>query len=460
MKDNVLHKNSVLALVMITSFITPFIGATVNLALPVISKDFGLNATGMSWVAMAFLLSSAVFLVPFGKLADIAGRKRIFMWGNIILAISSLLCAISRSGDFLIFSRVIQGVGSAMVFATGIALVTSVFPPAERGKAIGLNVTAVYIGLSTSPVIGGLLISAYGWQSLFLVPAILGLLIAFSTHLAMKQEWAEARNEIFDYKGSITYIISMSLFMYGFSKLSQLWAVFITLSGFLGLLFFIRFELKTPFPVMNIQLFRGNRLFAFSNLAALINYAITFAITFILSLYLQYIKGMTPRDAGFFLVVQPVVMALTASFSGRLSDKYDARYLASGGMALIAIGLCMLIPLGASTSNDYIIAVLVILGFGFGMFSSPNTNSIMGSVEKKFLGLASGTVATMRLTGQMLSMGIAALILHVFIGKSSINPENFSQFILACKTVFIVFTVLSVAGIWASLARGKTNNII
>ncbi|MGE0078570.1 MAG: MFS transporter [Bacteroidales bacterium] len=457
MQEKAVSKNLVLILVMITSFITPFIGASINLALPTISEDFGLNAIGMSWVAMSYLLSSAVFLVPMGKLADIVGRKRIFFWGNIILVVSSFFCAISPTGAFLIAFRVIQGLGSSMVFATGIALITSVFPPSERGKAIGLNVTAVYVGLSTAPIIGGFMISLFDWHSLFYVPILIGLPAAIATRISIRAEWAEDKNESFDYLGTLIYIPSMSIFMYGFSQLPDLFAIGFTVVGFIGLLLFVRVELKLKSPVLNINLFKTNKLFAFANLAALINYATTFAVTFVLSLYLQYIKGLSPRDAGMVLVIQPLIMAAVASWSGKQSDKVDPRILASSGMAISALGLLMLTPINQETSTIYLLLTLSVLGLGFGLFSSPNTNSIMGAVEKKYLGLASGTVGTMRLTGQMISMGIAALILHLYVGKSVINSTNHKQFIWAISSTFLVFAVMSVVGIWASLKRGKSN---
>ncbi len=458
-KDGV-NKNLVLILVMITSFITPFIGSALNLALPKISEDFRLNAIGMSWVTMSYILSSAVLLVPMGKLADIVGRKRIFFWGNIVLAIGSFLGAISTTGVALIAFRILQGVGSSMIFSTGIALVTSVFQPYERGKAIGLSVTATYVGLSTAPIIGGYLIVWFGWHSLFYVPILVGLISATAMRIAVRQEWAEAKNEKFDLLGTLVYVPSMSIFMFGFSQLPATHAIVLTALGIVGLTWFIRIELNEETPVFNINLFKTNKLFAFSNLAALINYATTFALTFMLSLYLQYVKGLTPGKAGAILVTQPMVMALVAGWAGRLSDKRDPRILASLGMGFSMVGLLLLIRINAATPIANLVFTLAILGFGFGLFSSPNTNSIMGSVDKRFLGVASGTVGTMRMTGQMVSMGIATLILKSYIGTESIKPENYQMFIWAIGTTFVVFAMLSVVGIWASLKRGKSNAVV
>ena len=441
--------------VIITSFINPFLGAAINIALPAISKEFTLGAVGMSWVSMAFLLSSAVFLVPLGKLADISGRKKIFFIGNIIIMVTSILCGISTSGGMLITLRAIQGIGSAMVFGTGIAIITSVYPPKERGKAIGISVTSVYVGLSLAPFLGGILTQYLGWQTIFYITVPFELLVVWITWRYIREEWADAKGEKFDLAGSIIYLLSMSAFMFGFSKLPGIPATIITVAGLLGLVGFGILEMRTEFPIFNIRLFASNRLFALSNVAALINYATTYAITFLLSLYLQYIMGLTPRDAGMILITQPVLMAVVASISGRLSDRYDPRILASAGMAIIVCGLVFLSFLTDHTSVTYLVVILAVVGFGFGMFSSPNTNAIMGSVGRKYLGVASATVGTMRLTGQMMSMGIATLILQIFIGNRPMSAEYSSQFMSSMKTTFIVFVALCILGVYFSMARGS-----
>ncbi len=442
--------------IIITSFINPFLGAAINIALPSISEEFSLGAVGMSWVSMAFLLSSAVFLVPLGKLADIRGRKKIFFLGNIIIAASSILCALSPSSSMLILLRALQGIGSAMVFGTGIAIITSVYPPKERGKAIGVTVTSVYIGLSLAPFLGGILTQYLGWRSIFYVTVPFELLVIWITWRYIKEEWADAKGEKFDLSGSIIYLLSMSAFMFGFSRLPETSAIVLVVVGLIGLFGFGVLEMKVKSPIFNLKLFASNRLFAFSNLAALINYATTFAITFLLSLYLQYILGLSPRDAGIILITQPIMMAIVASISGRLSDRYDPRILASAGMGIITGGLIMLTFLTEHSSITYLSAILAIVGFGFGMFSSPNTNAIMSSVEKKYLGVASATVGTMRLTGQMMSMGIATLILQVFIGNNPISTQYAPEFMSSMRTTFVVFVILCIVGLFSSLARGRS----
>ena len=454
-KHSGFNKNTLLFIIILTSVINPFLGAAVNIALPKIGAEFSMNAISMSWVAMSFLLSSAVFLVPLGKAADMLGRKKIFLYGNIVIALSSLLCAFTSNGTLLIIFRIIQGFGSAMTFATGMAILTSAFPPHERGKALGINVSAVYLGLSIAPFLGGMLTQTLGWRSLFLATLPFEALIILLILVAVKTEWAEAKHEKFDYTGSVIYMIAITALMYGFSQLPETHGFVIAGSGLLGLAVFTRVELKQSWPVLNIDLFRNNRIFAFSNLAALINYAATFAVSFVLSLFLQYSQGMTPLHAGSILVTQPFVMMLVASISGRLSDRYDSRILSSLGMAIIVVGLVMLSFLDHETGKGYIITSLVILGSGFGLFSAPNTNAVMSSVEKKYLGVASATVGTMRLTGQMLSMGIATMVLNIFIGKASIGPENQTPFLNSVRVIFLLFSFLCFLGVFASMARGK-----
>lgn len=449
-------QRATLIVASVASFITPFIGSSINIALPAIGKEFSANAIALSWVATSFLLASAIFLVPFGRLADIYGRKKIFNWGIAIYTLSAFACAFAPDITTLIIVRIIQGLGGAMIFGTGMAIITSVFPRESRGKALGIVVSAVYAGLTLGPFIGGYLTKNFGWQSNFTFTIPFGILALILSIVYLKGDWAEAKGERFDWKGSMIYAVSITSLIYGFSKLPELLGAILTLAGILGLWLFISFEKRQPFPVLNIQLFINNRVFAFSNYAALINYSATFAIGFLLSLYLQYIKGFNPQQAGQILVIQPLLMAVFSPITGKLSDKIDPGKVASVGMALLSIGLFVIAFIGNDTSIYFIIPILVVFGIGYALFSSPNTNAIMGSVEKKYYGIASGTVGTMRLVGQMSSMGIAMMIFSIFIGKAEINPSNFPEFITSIRTAFLIFAVLCFIGIFFSLARGKT----
>jgi MFS family permease len=230
------------------------------------------------------------------------------------------------------------------------------------------------------------------------------------------------------------------------------------LAGVLGLLLFIGWEARAASPVLPVGLFRNNTVFSFSNLAALINYSATSAVGFLLSLYLQHIKGLSPQEAGLILMAQPVAMAVLSPLAGRLSDRIESRVLASAGMALTTLALLQLIFLSTQTPFGAIILYLVILGCGFGLFSSPNVNAIMSAVERKSYGVASATLGTMRLVGQTLSMGIAKLIFALFLGQVAIAPQVYPQFLANLKLAFAVFAVLCFVGVFASLARGDSQH--
>jgi EmrB/QacA subfamily drug resistance transporter len=452
---NQTSKRATLIAATLAAFLTPFMGSATNVALPSIGHEFSMDAVTLSWVATSYLLAAAIFLVPFGRLADIHGRKRIFTYGAAVFTGGSLLTAFSTYAAMLLTARVVQGIGSAMIFSTGLAILTSVFPVEERGRVLGINVAAVYTGLSLGPFVGGLLTQNLGWRSIFLAVVPLGLLVIAFVLWRLKGEWAEAQGEAFDLGGSILYSLALVALMYGFTSLPGTSGAVLLLMGAVALAAFVIWETRVRNPVLNLSLFANNRTFALSNLAALINYGATSAVAFLLSLYLQYIKDLSPQQAGLVLIAQPIVQAALSPVAGRLSDRIEPRIVASAGMTITAIGLALLVLVGSATPLWAIVACLILLGFGFALFSSPNMNAIMSSVEKKFYGVASGTAGTMRLVGQMLSMGIATLLFALFIGRVAITPEAYPLFLASMKTAFAVFAALCVGGIVASLGRGN-----
>jgi len=481
------NKTSILVITSLASFLTPFMASSVNVALPLISRQLGMNAILLSWGITAYVLSAAVFLVPFGRLADIFGRKKIFLYGLIIFTFASLLAAISNSSILLIFSRALQGFGSAMTFGTATAILISVFPFQERGKVLGINIGSVYLGLSLGPFLGGILTQYFGWQSIFFLQVPLGLIVIALTIWKLKNEWTcpapisdaqkdntttsnlyntgfenrrwvKMSGEKFDLIGSIIYGLSIFFIIYGLSILPNLAGFILIGLGAFGIYLLIKREEKVVYPILNVNLFRQNITYAFSNLAAAINYSATSAVGFLLSLYLQNIKALNPAQAGMVLLSQPIVMAIFSPLAGRLSDKIEPRITASIGMGLTFVGLLLFIPINANTSINFIVINLIILGFGFALFSSPNTNAVMSSVDKKYYGVASGTLATMRMIGQMFSMGIAMLLFSVIIGRVKITPQYFGLFLKSIRIAFTIFSALCFFGIFASLARGKLRN--
>jgi EmrB/QacA subfamily drug resistance transporter len=448
-------KRSVLLVATFAAFLTPFMGSAVNLALPSIGIELNASAIGLGWVISSFILSSAVFLLPFGHLADIKGRKKIFSLGLLLFTISTFMVLFVQSIEVLIILRIFQGMASAMIFGTSLAIITSVFQPGERGKAMGINIMAVYLGLSLGPVIGGFLTQYLGWRSIFAFVIPFGIISLVLIKTKIRTEWAEASGEKFDWTGSIVYGVALASFIYGFSKLPTTPGWIFAGAGLVFAAAFIMIENRTAHPVFDIRLMLRNRVFALSGLAALINYSATSAIGFFISLYLQYLKGLDARTAGLIMISQPIAMTLLSPLAGRLSDRKNPGVIASAGMSITAAGLILLCFINRATPDYVIILLLLLLGIGFGLFSSPNSNAIMSSVEKKHLGVASGVVGTMRMIGQMMSMGIAMMLIAVYLGKKPVSPETYPGLIAAMRTGFVIFSVLSFFGIFASLARNK-----
>lgn len=449
--------NQVVALVAASAaaFITPFMGSAVNIALPVIGSEFHMGAVRLGWVTSAFLLAAAVFLLPLGRLSDILGRKRFFVAGMFVFTVSSTLCALAPSGDALIAARLVEGFGGALIFGTGTAILTSVFPPGRLGRALGINVAAVYLGLSLGPFLGGLLTQHFGWRSVYWSVVPVAFVGAVLTAWKLKGEWAAARGERFDLPGAGVYGAALVALTIGLANVETTSGKALAALGVIGLGAFVLWEARARAPLLDLGLFRRNVVFALSNLAALINYSATFGVPFLLSLFLQYIRGLGPEAAGAVLVAQPVVMTVFSPAAGWLSERVEPRYIASTGMAFTALGLFLLVTIGPTTGEARILAVLALLGFGFALFSSPNTNAVMSAVEPRFYGVASGTLGTMRLLGQMASMALVVLTFSLLLGGTAITPAHYAAFLAATHFAFAVFGVTCALGVLASLARGR-----
>lgn len=443
---------------MISAVVNSLMNSSLNIALPTIGKEFSMGPVYLGWIATAMLLSSTVFVIPFGRLGDITGRKRLMLAGSIVFALSSVLAALSVNGAMLIAVRVFQGIGSAMIFGTGMAILTSVFPPEKKGWALGWNVAAVYFGLTAGPFIGGIMTMKLGWRSIFWLNACLGAVSISVLILLLKGEWADAKGELFDTEGSFILGGSVLCLVYGLMKIPLVMGFILATAGMILFFMFIKYEEGREAPLVNVKLFEGNPAYLFSNLAALINYSAAFSVSFLLSLYLQNVKAMTPFKAGLLLMVQPLIMVLFSPSAGKLSDRIEPAKVASAGMALTMAGIFMLVFLKQDTDITYIIVAMIAIGGGYALFSSPNTNAVMSSVERKYYGTASSILSTMRQVGMMAGIAVATMMLSIFTGESKISRFKPEEFMTAMKWSFIIAAVLCLLGIFASLARvGKVS---
>ncbi len=398
------RRATVLWVTSLANFLTPFMGSAINVALPAIGVEFEMKAVTLTWVMMSYLLATAVFLLPFGRFSDLHGRTRVFRTGLGIFTAVSALLALAPSGGVLIALRAVQGVGGAMIFCTATPILLASVPPGKRGRALGINVAAVYLGLSLGPVLGGLLTRHAGWHAIFWFTAALGGVTLLLSRTRMEDDRIE--------------------------------------------------ETGASAPRI-ASLLRGNPVFVFSNLAALINYSASAAVGVLLSLYLQHIKGLKPDTAGFVLLTQPVLMTIFSPPAGRLSDRVQPRIVASLGMGAMTAALAWLAFLTAETPLPQVFGALGLLGLGFAFFSSPNTNAVMSAAPPELHGVASATLSTMRALGGVASMGIVMLFLSLFVGPSPLAPPVYPQVLAGLRAAFPTLAGLGALGTLASLARGN-----
>lgn len=467
-KCSVQNRGITITVVVITAFITTFTGSALNLSIPDIGEEFSVSAGFVGWLITGYTLAVAAFSVPFGRLADITCRKTVLVAGIGIFVACCIVSVFSVSMAMLMAVRIIQGIGASMIFSTNTAVLISAFPGNMRGKVIGYSIASTYVGLSAGPVVGGFLNHALGWRAIFIVTGIIGLISFVAAFCKLPgdgrtpaktegngEDTAETgKSRAFDLGGNILYVMFIVLLMYGLSEINR--GMVSILCAVLGIIFgviFIHHELKTETPAVNVRLFRENIGYAFSNLSALLNYGATFAISYLISIYLQVVMGYTSQAAGLIMISQPAIMAVLTPITGRFSDRFSPFKMSSAGMAFCAAGTCIFIFIGQNTSMFVIIAALAVTGFGFSLFSSPNTNAVMSCVEKAEYGVASSILATMRSIGHTLSMVIVTVIVTVNMSDIPLAEAQPAVLIKVIRLSFIIFTVICASGVFVSLKR-------
>jgi len=430
-------------------------GSAITVALPAIAKEFDAGAVLLSWIATAYVLTGVASLIPVGKLSDIYGRAKYLRIGVLVFAASCLLSGLSNSAVLLLVFRTFQGIGLSLIFINSFSIIVSAYPANKRGHVLGIVISAVYIGLSVGPFLGGIITQQFGWRYIFYFSFVLCVLLYFMMVFFITEDWKVSEGEVFDFKGAAIFAFAITVLMLGISFVPKVYSFVLIVAG-LGMFYYYKVvSEKTEFPVLRLDIFKNNKGFTFSNIAALINYSATSAISFLLSLYLQHIKAMTPQEAGTVLIAQPIFMAIFSPIAGRLSDRIEPRYVSSIGMLLISVCLGFLCFVGNDTTIFYIVANLGVLGVGFALFSSPNSNAIMSSVDKSKYGTASTILSLMRTMGQMISMAIVIVIFSILIGSAEIKPANHTELITSVRIAFALFSFLCFLGIFASLSRGK-----
>ena len=450
-------KNLLLLICTILSFFTVFAVNAVTIVIPSIASEFGMSNIVQNWVTIIFLLIVAVLSVPAGQISGKYGLKKVTIISIILFIIISIINVLVTSQEQFLICRLILGISLAFINVTSMAMIVSAFPGNERGKALGINITGVYIGLSLSPFIGGILDYNLGWRSvvLFGVPFLFVILALLLTKI--DDEWISFKNIHLDVKGSLTYGLGIVLFMYGFTILNTQIGILLTVLGVVILVIFGLIELKQTNPVFDMKFFK-NRKFLSANFASLCAYLATYAVTTILNYHLQYIKGFDSQTAGIILLVAPLCQVVLAPIAGRLSDKFVPQILAAVGMALGTVSLFLFSGLNINTSMEFLIVSMIIYGVGFGLFSPPNTNVIMGSVPPKDTSIASASVATMRTVGQAMSMGILTLVFAFVMGNVPIMEKYYPLLISSCQITCIICMVLCIFSVFASFVGVKSES--
>ena len=444
------------------AFMTPFDGSVVTLALPSIGRELGGDVVSLGWVATAYVLGLTICVIPFGRLADIRGRGRVYALGVALFTLASAICGLAPSLNTLIATRFVQGVAAAMMAGNSIALLTSVFPANERGKVLGINTGTVYIGLSVGPSLGGFLVEHFGWRSVFYVNVPIGAVVVFLALFKLQREKVDAKAERMDPIGIVTYGLALFMILLGLtlseSHVSALPRILLV-SGFAALALFIFFETRVASPLLDIRLFK-NTPFAFSTITALLNYSSVFGVSFVLSLYLQLVPGFDAAQAGLIMLVQPVMMAGFSPLGGWLSDRVEPRIVASIGMSIVSASIFALALLDAASPWWDIALRLMVLGIGYAFFSSPNTNATMSSVDRKQYGIAAAILSTMRFTGQAVSLAVATSVLSANLGGITVSGRSGTQvpvdaFMKGMRNALTILAGVCVAGVFTSLVRGR-----
>ena len=447
----------VIFVAFITSFFAVFLSNGIIIGVPAIAQDFAMNNVIQNWVPTILFLVVAIFTVPAGQISGKFGVKKSLLAGIIVFLIGSIGACLSFSTETFLIFRVLQGAGMAFLNVSSMAMVVHAVAPQNRGKALGFTVTGVYLATSLSPVICGFLVNNFGWRSMFYFVIPFLVLCIILMILKIPQEWKTYEHDTIDKIGSILYGIGILAFIYGFTTLITTTGKILTVAGIILLIIFTYYELRQKSPVFNMNLFK-NKKFTSSNIAALCSYIAIMVVTTILNYHFQYVRGWNAQISGMMLIITPIIMAVMAPNTGKLSDRIHPQKLAALGIGIAAVALAILTFLTGDTPLYVVVIAMILQGVGMGLFSSPNMNAIMSSVPPKDAPTASASQATMRTIGQTMSLGLLTLIFAWVMGSLELSPKYASMIIQASQTICLICTVACVVAVFASLVGVRSDD--
>ena len=386
----------------------------VNVAMPTLTGTFGVSMSVIEWVAMAYMLTLTIFLPLFGRLADVYGRSTLYNVGFVVFSVGSAFCGAANSAGFLIAARIVQAIGAGLLQANSVALITQAFPASERGKAIGIQGAVQAVSMAVGPFVGGLLIAAVGWRAIFFVNIPIGAIGTIAALLVLPRSPKPTTRERVDYLGAGLFAAGLAFLVLALNEGGKLgWGsprilAYFAAAGVLLAGMFVT-ELKVEHPLIDLRLFR-NSTFLLGNLTGMASYFVLFAVMFLMPFYLQKVLGFGSELTGSLLMPVPLAMAVVAPFSGHMSDRLGSRIMTTSGMLVSAIACFHLLSLNESAHMSLLLAGLVLLGVGMGLFTPPNNSAIMGSAPAEKLGVAGGVLNMMRSLGLIFGVDVSGAI--------------------------------------------------
>ncbi len=451
-----------LVAVGIGTFMAVIDGTIVNIALPTIEKDFNAPFSTVQWVVLAYMLTLVTLLLTVGRLGDMFGKKKIYLAGYAIFTIGSLLCGLSPSIGFLIAARVVQALGSVMLMALGVAIITEAFPPSERGKALGISGLIVSMGGISGPSLGGLLLSISTWHLIFFVNLPIGLI-----GILLGQRFIPAHvppgGQRFDLAGAVTLFASLFSLLFGLTNgqnqgFSNPITLFLFASFLVFLVVFFIIERRSPHPMIDLSMFT-NKLFSVNLITGFITFICSAGLVLLMPFYLQNVLQFSPGLSGLMLTTVPISMGLLAPISGSLSDRLGTRPLTVAGLVLLCLGYLGATTLTETTSIFGYILRFIPIGAGMGLFQSPNNSAIMGAAPREQLGVASGLLSITRTLGQTSGIAImgalwaskVSLLSGLPAGEATNAPGTF-QVTALHFTLWIVIVMISIGLVLSLIA--------
>lgn len=437
------------------SFLAPFMVSSLIVAIPAIGREFSMSAVEMSQLATAFFLAASMFLLPFGRAADIFGVKKVFTTGIYVYLFSALLSALATSSAILIAARFMTGVGAAMIFGTSFALLSLSLPERERGWALGINIASSLLGFALGFQVSGLLTYYLSWRGFFLLTLPIDLLVIVLLHLKLPGECALSRGQKLDLPGSVLIVLTLFLTVTGFSELPRIRGILSLLTGLVLLILFVLWEMRSSSPIIDLRLFLKNRPFTLSNGTVLAYNAGSFGVIFLFSLYLQYIQGFDPRQVGLVFLVFTLVMAALVGYAGRLSDRFRPYHISAAGVLITILGLLSLSLLDTTTPLLAALIGFLLIVVGGALFPPPMVKIVLSCIPREMYGVGGSLEETMRLLGNTVSMAITAIVFTHYLGGTAIRPEIYPSLLASMRAVFMIFFIISTASLIMAVAAGR-----